>query len=240
MNDLLKFTLEAHGGLANWNKYESISARIFCGGRTFRMKQQSGVLDDLYVTSHTRKEFTTLYPFINEDWHTSFEPHRVAIEDSNNQVIEALNDPRSSFANHVRETPWSRLQLVYFSGYALWTYFNTPFCFTDPGYQTEEIGEWQENGATYRRLRVTFPSHVATHSAVQTFYIDQAGLIKRHDYDVDIIGGATSSHYPADYIDVGGIKIATKRRVYIRQEDNTALIPEPLLVSIDLKEISLQ
>ncbi|MBH2004418.1 MAG: hypothetical protein I8H66_06995 [Sphingobacteriia bacterium] len=240
MNELLKFTIEAHGGSENWNKYESISARILCGGVTWGMKQQAGILDDIFVTSDTKREFTSHYPFINKDWHTSFEPHRVAIENGNNEVIEELLDPRTSFAGHTTETPWTRLQLAYFAGYAMWTYSNAPFNFANPGYKVEELEPWEENGETYRRLQVTFPKEVATHGDVQTFYIDNVGLIKRHDYNVDVLGGSGAAHYLSDYVEVKGIKIATKRSVYVRLDDNTPLLPDPLLVSVDLSEISLK
>lgn len=240
MSDLLNLTINAHGGSDNWNKFSSVNARIACGGRTWKMKQQSGILDDIYISTSTKREFTTHYPFINKNWHTSFEPNRVAIEDENNAVVEELLDPRSSFNGHVRETPWTRLQLIYFAGYAIWTYLNAPFNFANPGYHTEELDTWKENDETFRRLRVTFPKEIATHSTIQTFYIDKEGLIRRHDYDVDIINGASSAHYLSDYIDVQGMKVATKRRVYLRKEDNTSVIPEPLLVSIDLSEVSFR
>ena len=240
MNDLLKFTIEAHGGLDNWNNYQNITARIICGGIIWGMKQQPDIIDDVYVSSGTKRQFTSHYPFINADWHTSFEPHRVAIENGNNEVIEELLDPRSSFAGHNTETPWTRLQLAYFTGYAMWTYFNAPFNFGDPGFETKEIEPWEEDGKVFRRLQVTFPKEIATHGDVQTFYIDAAGLIKRHDYDVDILGGSGAVHYLSDYIEVQGIKIASKRMVYVRLEDNNPLTPEPLLVSVDLSEIRLK
>jgi hypothetical protein len=151
-----------------------------------------------------------------------------------------LLNPRESFAGHTTETPWTRLQLAYFAGYAMWTYFNAPFNFANAGYAVKELDPWEENGEVFRRLEVTFPKEVATHSPIQTFYIDKDGLIKRHDYNVDVAGGATAAHYLSDYIEVQGIKIATKRKVYVRLEDNTPLFPEPLLVSINLSEISLK
>lgn len=239
MNNLLKTTIDAHGGLDTWNKFNKISARIIVDGVTWAMKQQAGVIDDVYVTSDTKKEFTSHYPFVNSDWHTAFEPGRVAIEDSNGNVIEELLNPRLSFTGHTVETPWTRLQLAYFAGYAMWTYFNAPFNFVNAGYEVIELTPWEENGESFRRLQVIFPKDVETHGAVQTFYIDKTGLIKRHDYDVDIFGGAGAAHYLSDYIEIQGIKIPTKRRVYIRQEDNTPLLPSPLLVSVDLSEIQL-
>ncbi|PIF29741.1 hypothetical protein CLU81_0125 [Flavobacterium sp. 9] len=237
-NDLLEFAIKGHGGQVNFNKFETVSARLICDGVLWSMVGHPGSVDDIYVTSNTNKQFTSHSPFLNEDWHTAFTAKHVAILNSKDEVLEEISNPRDSFAGYTTETPWSRLQLAYFTGYAMWTYFNAPFNFVNEGYKVKELELWEENGETFRRLQVTFPEDVATHSPVQTFYIDKEGLIKRHDYNVDIAGGATAAHYLSHYIDVQGIKIATKRNVYIRQEDNTPLFPEPLLVSIDLREIS--
>lgn len=240
MKNLLEFTINAHGGIETWNKFETISAKLNSGGVLFPMKQQSGILDNIYVTSNTKKEFTTHFPFIEKDWHTSFEPGRIAIENHKGEIIEELFNPRESFKGHQRETPWSKLQLAYFAGYAMWTYFNVPFIFTNPNYKVKELEPWEENGETFRRLQVEFPPEITTHSRIQTFYIDKTGLIKRHDYNVEILGSSTAAHYLSDYIEVQGIQIATKRNVYVRLEDNTPLLPEPLLVSINLSEIDLK
>lgn len=240
MNDLLDFTINAHGGLENFNKFETVTARLMCDGVLWSMVGHPGSVDDIYVTSHTNKQFTSHRPFLNKDWHTAFTPKHVAIKNSKGEVVEELSNPRDSFAGYTTETPWSQLQLAYFTGYAMWTYFNAPFNFSDAGCKLKELEPWEENGEVFRRLQVTFPEEVATHSPVQTFYIDKEGLIKRHDYNVDIAGGATAAHYLSNYIDVQGIKIATKRKVYVRLEDNTPLFPEPLLVSIDLSEISFK
>lgn len=237
MNELLKLTIEAHGGLSHWEQLNSMSAHLKNGGVTWPMKGHLNVMDDLYVTVDFKKQWASHYPFYNEDWHTSFDANRVAIENSNGEVIEELLDPRASFKGHTIETPWSKLQLTYFIGYAMWTYFNAPFNFTAPGYEVSEIEPWEENGEVWRRLKVNFPKEVATHGSTQVFYIGSDGLIRRHDYDVDIMGGSGAAHYSSDYIDISGIKVATKRRVYARLEDNTPLTPEPLLVAVDLSEI---
>lgn len=237
-NDLLAFTINAHGGKANFDKFETVTARIICGGVLWSMVGHPGAVDDIYVTSNTNKQFTSHYPFLQEDWHTAFTPEHVAILNSKGEVVEEMSNPRDSFAGYTTENPWNQLQLAYFGGYAMWTYFNAPFNFGDASYEVEELAPWEENGAIFRRLQVTFPENVASHSPVQTFYIDKDGLIKRHDYQVDIAGGSAAAHYLSDYIEVQGIQIATKRIVYVRLDDNTPLLPEPLLVSIDLSEIS--
>lgn len=239
MNDLLKFTIDAHGGLDNWKRYESISASLKVGGTAWSLRQQAGVLDNINIVASTKRQFASFSPFITEGGYNTFEPDKVTISDGNS-VIEEMYDPRSSFEGYELQTPWSRLQLTYFSGYAVWTYLNVPFIFAGPGYQFEELEPWEENNEVFRRLRVTFPKEVATHSQVQTLYIDKTGLIKRHDYDVEIINNAPSANYVDNYVTVQGIKIGTRRRVYIRQEDNTPKLPAPVLVAIDISEIVLK
>ena len=60
-----------------------------------------------------------------------------------------LLQPRESFKGHAVDTPWTRLQLAYFVGYAMWTYLNTPFLFALDGVKMEEIEPWRENGETW-------------------------------------------------------------------------------------------
>ena len=240
MNNLLALTIQAHGGLENWEKIKNVSARLEVGGLTWIKKQQPELLTDVLVSVATKRQFVSYNVQGNEGWHTSFEANHVTAQTNKGEIIEELFSPRESFEGHTRETPWTQLQAFYFASYAIWTYLNAPFNFADPGYEVKEIEPWEESNQLWRRLQVRFPKTIATHNPVQTFYIDQEGLIRRHDYNVEIIGNATSSHYLDDYIEVQGFKIATKRRVYLRKEDNTPLTPEPLLVSINLSEIKFQ
>lgn len=238
MNDLLKFAIEGHGGLENWNKFNKVSAHINVEGMTWERKQQPGILKDINVNVDIQQQRVS-FVSVKEEWEAIFEPHYVFAKTIQGEIIEELFDPRKSFEKHVRDTPWSRLQAFYFAGYAMWIYFNAPFCFIDPDYKVTEIEPWEENGETYRRLQVVFPDHIATHSRVQTFYIDENGLIKRHDYNVEISENAAGAHYLYEYKKVQGIQFPTKRRVFIRKEDNTSLQPEPILVSVNFSNISL-
>jgi hypothetical protein len=104
-------------------------------------------------------------------------PTRVWIEDCECRVVEERADPRASFAGLVFETPWDRLQLLYFNGYANWNYFTAPFLLTQSGVYVREIGPHEEHGETWQRLQVQFPSTVPTHSAEQTFYFNEKGLL---------------------------------------------------------------
>jgi len=203
MTDLLETAIAAHGGLERWNQLESVTARLHQGGVLWPLKGQAGVLDDVVVTASLHAERVSHRPFGAPDRRSRFTPERVAIETDDGTVLEALDQPRASFAGHTQETPWSMLQLAYFAGNAMWTYLTQPFTFAMPGFQTRELEPWDEDGRQWRRLHVTWPSHLATHSTEQTLYFDADGLLTRHDYDVEITGGTTAAHYLSDYAEVG-------------------------------------
>ena len=151
-------------------------------------------------------------------------------------LVEERLQPRASFVGHEVDTPWDQLQLAYFAGYAMWTYLTTPFLLAMDGVATEELQPWRENGEMWRRLKVTFPQSIATHSTVQMFYFGSDGLLRRHDYDAEVLGGSPAAHYVHEYQEFSGILVPTKRRVFGRRPDGTPA-PDPLLVTIDLSEV---
>jgi hypothetical protein len=236
--NLAKLVIEAHGGLERWNRYTRLSAHLIQGGVLWAAKGKAGVLDDVTVTVDLRQEKVSHWPFGSADRRSRFEPQRVALENAKGEVLEELMQPRSSFQGHTLETPWTDLQLAYFAGCAMWTYLNTPFLLARPGVESEEVEPWQEAGETWRRLKVRFPPDIATHSTEQTLYFDQHGLLKRHDYDVEISGGTAGAHYVSDLREFSGIVFPTKRRIFPRQPNGHSA-PEPLVVSIDLDQIVL-
>ena len=153
--------------------------------------------------------------------------------------MDSRDNPRSAFRGHTRETPWDDMHAAYFSSYALWNYPTIPFLYTYPGFVTEELAPWQENGEEWRQLRVIVPDYIASHSREQVAYFGPDGLLRRHEYTVDVMGGASGLNYAADYRNVDGIVVATKRRVYAA-DANKQKIPEPVLVAIDIRDISFR
>ena len=113
-----------------------------------------------------------------------------------------------------------------------------PFQLAWPGVVSEELSPWREDGESWRRLLVTYPRSIATHSTKQTLYFDEFGLMKRHDYDVEIAGGTPAAHYMSSYVEVSGIKFPTVHRIFARQPD-ASVDRDPLVVSIDLSNIRL-
>jgi hypothetical protein len=238
MNDLAQLAIDAHGGLDRWKEYRTLSADLKVGGALWPLKGQAGVLDEATVTVGLTGQWASHRPFGEAGRKSRFGPRRVAIESDDGTVVETLDDPRASFAGHRLETPWTRLQLAYFAGYAMWGYLNLPFALARPDFHSEELSQWEEAGERWRRLKVTFAEAIATHSREQMLYFDREGLLRRHDYDVDIMGGSAAAHYAGDYRNVSGLLFPTRRRVFPRQPDGKALA-EPLLVSIDLGNIVL-
>jgi hypothetical protein len=84
---------------------------------------------------------------------------------------------------------------------------------------------------------VAWPSYLAPHSTEQTLYFDNTGLRVRHDYDVEISGGSNAAHNISEYVEVAGIRFPSKDRIFPRTLDEQSLA-EPLIVSIDLREIA--
>lgn len=230
--------IDAHGGLSQWQKFERLSARLHQGGALWALKGHEGRLTDTTVTVGLKREWASHAPFGAPEKLSHFEPGKVELLTTSGEVLQRLESPRASFDGHQFDTPWTEPQLAYFAGYAMWTYLNLPFVLARPGVETEQLTDWQEKGETWHRLRINFPDDVTTHNSVQTLYVDPAGMLKRHDYDVDIAGHTPAAHYMSDYTEVQGLKFPQRHRIYPRQPDGSAL-SEPLVVSIDVSEIKL-
>jgi hypothetical protein len=176
--------------------------------------------------------------FPGQNKRSIFEPYRIEMQREDGSVIESRDNPEQSFEGQERFTPWDDIHVAYFTGEAFYTYFNTPFLYTYDGFSSEEIKPLEMNGETWRRLKVTFPDWAKSHTKEQISCFGPDGLLRRHDYTVDILGGATGLNFASDYINVDGIMFPTKRRIYAWEGDYQ-IVKEPLLVNIDISQISL-
>lgn len=237
MNELLDLAVKAHGGLKRWHQVKALKVAASITGAIWYVKGKGDVLKDVVMTIETQQEHLTM-DFPGQNKRSLFEPNRIVLETTDGTLIEARDDPEKSFEGQQRETPWDDIHVAYFSGEALWTYLNTPFLYTRDGFITEEIASIEVEGETWRRLQVTFPDDVKSHTREQISCFGPDGLLRRHDYTVDILGGATGLNYASDYRDIDGIIVPTKRRVYAYEGDYQ-LVKEPLLVAIDMGEITL-
>ncbi len=238
MSDLLEQAIAAHGGWARWEQLKKLSVHAAIGGGLWGAKGKPGLLDDVRIAVDVRRQHVECSPFGAAGRHSVYEPDRVAVETDHGQVLESRRDPRAAFAGHRRETPWDNLHLVYFSGYALWSYLTAPFLFRMPGFHSEEIEPWNEGGEEWRRLKVRFPFSIASHSAEQVFYFDRHGLLRRQDYTAEVLGGLPGTHYTCEPKEFGGLVFPTRRRAYARGPDNRP-VTERIAVAIDIHHIEV-
>ena len=209
--------MRAHGGLERWRQIRSIRVAASITGAIWFVKGKGDALKDVVMTVATQSR--TAGRISRPGQTRDFRAERIVMESVDGTLIEARDNPEESFPGQRRETPWDDIHVTYFVGEALWTYLNTPFLYTQDGFMTEEIPSIQAEGEVWRRLKVTFPDHVKSHTREQISCFGPDGLLRRHDYTVDILGGATGLNYASEYRDVDGIIIPTKRRIYAYEGD---------------------
>ena len=235
--DLLALAVAAHGGMKRWDEVSSVNIEVSITGAIWYVKGQPDVLKDIVMAVDTKQQRVST-SFVGQDRKTVFEPGKVVISGADGVVEQTRKDPEDSFTGQTNDTPWDAVQVAYFSGEALWTYLNTPFIFTQDRFKSEEIASIQVEDETWRRLRVLFPDEVKSHTSEQIFCFGSDGLLRRHDYTVDILGGATGLNYASEYREIEGLMFPTKRRVFA-YEGEYQLVPEPLLVAVDIAQITL-
>jgi hypothetical protein len=239
MNELLETILEAYGGLDRWRDLRQVSCSILVGGRLWGIKGVDMGPTPVRVTCQLHEQKTQVEPFGSPGWVMTMTPARVAIQHKSGGMIAERDDPKAAFAEHERDTPWDPLHLAFFNGYATWTSLAWPWIFSEPDVETWEIDPMIENGEVWRSLRVRLPDRFVSHHDEQTLRIGPDGLIRRHDYEVDIWDGSPVAHYLFEHVEVQGLTFPTRHRAYLRDADNT--VPKDLVtVSTDMSDWALR
>ena len=236
MKNVLELALEAHGGLTRWSQLKTVTADLSVTGALWQIKGHAEALQQLRIKGELHCQELTTH-FCGQDKRTIFTPDSVTLQTEGGRLLQSRANPRLSFAGQLLNSPWDELHLAYFNSYALWTYLTVPFLYTLPGFETEELPPWHEDGEMWRPLRVSFPNGIASHSREQISYFGPDGLLRRHEYRVDVLGGAPGLNYAHQFREVDGIMVAMKRRVYSFDADKRK-IADPVLVAIDIHEIA--
>jgi hypothetical protein len=238
LDHLLTFAIEAHGGLNTWNRLQSLHANVSIGGALWDQKGLPGLFQNTRVELklHSQHVITHL---VDVRERIVFTPNQITLESETGKVLDTRIDPRSAFAGQSAESKWDTLHAGYFCSYALWGYLTTPFVCTYPGFKVQEVEPWHERGERWRVLQVTFPDEYAAHTRTQYSYFGKDGLLRRHLYTVDVLGGARGANYASEYRSIDGVMLPTRRRV-LAYDDARQKIDEPVLVSIDLSDLRLR
>ena len=242
MAGLLDQVLEAHGGRERWAAARRIAARVRSGGLLVRTRFPGRGRTDYRIEAEVGAATATATPFPQPGRRGVFDRGEARIETEGGELIETRSDPRSHFFGRAglrRNLRWDPLDATYFAGYALWNYLNTPYLLAREDVRTRELGPWDAGGRCWRRLAADFPTTLHTHSPSQVFYFDERGLLRRHDYVAEVVGGwARAAHMCDQHVEAGGLVFPTRRWVRPRGPADRAL-PGPTLVSLAISELAV-
>lgn len=232
-------SIDAHGGPERWRSIQELIVSGSSGGASFSVKHQGKTLRKLKAHISPEEQRVVFVPFPEAGGRGVFDKGGVRIESDGNEVVVERPDARGAFRGLRHQLWWDELDLLYFCGYALWTYLTIPFVLAEPGFDVRELEPWAEGGETWQRIGVRFPSEIHTHSRDQILYFDQNGLVRRHDYTSEVFGAwAKAAHYPFDHQTFDGVVVPTRRRVFLRRRDNHPLTAVTL-VWIDIETVRL-
>ena len=210
IHPLLELAVSAAGGLERWRKVRELKAIVSSGGLAY-LSRLRGAKRHLTVGVSPTEPRAVFTPFPAQGCRGVFDRAGVRIETEDGRVVQHRKNPREACVTH---RVWDDLDILYFKGYAQWSYLNEPFYLLMPGFEVSEGKPCREGEETWRKLDVVFPSGFPAHSGEQSFYFDERGDLRRHDYAAEVFGGKASAHYHECYREYAGFRVATRRRVY--------------------------
>jgi hypothetical protein len=239
-SQLVRQAIAAHGGEQLWSGASEISVRISSGGLAFASKFQGAAVRDVEARVATQGQHVTFSPYPRAGQRGVLEADgSVRIETDDGEVLARRDNARAQFADLRHKLWWDRLDILYFGCYAMWTYVSAPFVLVREDYQVRELDPWRGDGEEWRRVAVRFPGGVHTHCREQVFHLDASGLIRRHDYTAEPIGGwARAAHYCFEHTPFDGLVMPTRRRVFPRRGDGRRRA-WPRLVWIDVESAAV-
>ena len=236
--DLLRLAIDAHGGEERWRDVGALDLRYTAGGLGFAIKMQGLRPRPWDARVATKAPRVTFRSYPRPGQRGVFEGHAVRIETDDGEVVGARDRPADEFRRPRRLVRWDDLDLLYFGGYAIWGYTTAPFHLSREDVELAELPPWQEDGDTWRRLRVRYPPELPVHSREQVFHYDERGLLRRNDYTAEAFGRrAHAAHYSYDHRTFDGLVFPTRRRVHPRRANGRPL-RAVTIIAIELESVS--
>lgn len=216
LHALLQRATARHGGIERWRRLGAIAVEVRrLGGLVPRVKglgRTYPMMGRCTIEPRARRVIAHDYPHPGQC--VVFDRGRVTQVASGREPRFDHDDYRPRFDGPSKWRRWSPTDATYFFGYALTHYLSLPFSLLD----ADVIAHRHRAGhALPDRLTVRYPPGAHTHGAIERFHFDGTGLLRRHDYQAEIIGpGTYGAHFSDDYVDVDGLQIARTRRVVLR------------------------
>ena len=171
-----------------------------------------------------------------------FDAGHVRLETDSGDVLSTRDSARALFFGRSgirRNFHWDPLDVAYFAGYASWNYLTSPRLTVD-GVEVRDGKPWRERGEIWRRLDVRFPSGFHTHCPNQTFYIDDEGLIRRHDFVALPVGRwAKAALYCDRHRQFDGLTFPAHRRV-VPRGPRSRVLGHPILLDLNFEDIQIE
>jgi hypothetical protein len=214
VDELLSKILEAHGGVERWVKVERLEIDFSIGGALLPLKGISPMQRDMKAIIIPKEQYVSFSPYGAEQGEGIFTGNRVFIQ-KKGKLLGELENARKETKSKIL---WNDLNLLYFLGYAIWNYCNTPFYFTWPGISARALSKIVLDDMECVQLEVTYPDGFHTHSTTQIFYYDlQKYLLRRMDYTAEVFNfPANAAHYCYDHKQFNGFTFPTTRDAYAR------------------------
>jgi hypothetical protein len=250
---LLSEVVEAHGGAERWAKAETVSSHVQVRGLFPTWKFPGRPLEDYHyhqkVDIHGLRNVMDGFP--TPGLTCTFSHAEVRVE-SDGKVIERRTQARRAFQGlgaFSRIPRWDTIDSAYFVGYAMSNYMSHPYRLTQPGFLVRRGEDWRGDNETWRRLEVEYPPEFDSHCHRETFYIDESGLIRRHDYLPDVFTEARllarllpvplkAAHFTLRHREVDGLIFPTFRRVMLALPGHRP-IPGLTMICAQLSDISV-
>lgn len=214
---LLETAIRRHGGWDAWTSLRTIVAepRSLSGmvpwlkgyGRTFPLPARVEIEPVLGRA--------TFFGYPSPGATGTFDRGRLTLTDAAGAITAATDDGRAWFRGWRKLRRWSPQAALYFFGYAFTHYHSLPFTLG----QGRLLGlhRVRHEGRTLKGLHVELPVSLHTHCRRQTFYFEEDGLLRRHDYVAEVVGRwARGAHLWDDFVTVAGVEVARVRHVVAR------------------------
>ena len=227
---LLAEAIEAHGGAARWLSAHTITTAVQLRGAMPTVLFPGRPLDDYHFTQtvDVQRQRTVMSGFPQPGTTCTFTPHEVTVE-SDGQRVDQRSHPRNAFRGRGairRLVRWDTIDSAYFVGYAMSNYLTHPYSLGRTGINVWRGPDWRGETETWRRLYVRHPAGYDSHCRDETLFVDEHGLVRRHEYVPDILtaarmfsrtmrGWVRAANFPTRHQEWDGLVLPTFRRIML-------------------------
>jgi len=221
--------LNAYGGATVWKAATAVDSTVTVGGLLFQLKGIN-IPPHARITVDVQRPHTVIDPVDEAGDVGVLDGFSVIITRPDGRVVEQRADAREHLQNTSITTPWDRLSLLYFLGYAFWGYYTLPFQLMRTDIQWTELRDGQ--------LQADYGTNLPVHSHIQRFWFDtKTGLLKRNDYTpVAADPNARVANVVFEHATSGGIRYTSKRRVKTSLAQYGWVLPFPDFITIDVEK----